>query len=84
MMRQPRDVEFATGQRLAQFVMDFARNARPLLLAHVLKINGQRTQLFVRFAQLDLGHHAILPFLRFAHGAIDPCGTRRARRVFKT
>ena len=53
-MRQPRGFQFATGQGLPKFVVDFARDAGPLLLADVLKINGQRAELLVGLAQFAL------------------------------
>jgi NADPH:quinone reductase-like Zn-dependent oxidoreductase len=71
MMGQLGGVEFATRQRLAQFIVDFAGNARALLLADMLEINGQGPQLLVRFAQLHLGEPAISPFLGFAQSAVN-------------
>lgn len=36
---EQRQIEFATGQCLAEFVVDFTGNAGPLLLADVLQVN---------------------------------------------
>src|SRR5258708_4277338 len=52
--REPREVQFQAGERLAEFVMHLAGDAGALLLAHILQIDGEGAQLLVGFAQAFL------------------------------
>ena len=48
----PGKVELATGERLAEFVMDFAGDAGSLLLAYGLQIDRELAQALVGFSKL--------------------------------
>ena len=51
--RDPGDVQLERGQRLAELVVDLARDVRALVLARGLDALGQRAQLIVELPALD-------------------------------
>src|SRR6185436_393797 len=63
-------IELEAGERLAELVVDLARDARALLLPDVLQIDGERAQLLVRLSQALLGTLALAAPVSLAQRAV--------------
>src|SRR5204863_8532286 len=59
LLPEPRQVEFQRGERLAELVVNLARDAGPLFLADRLQPRRQRPQLLARLLQLLRGTGAV-------------------------
>ena len=57
-LRERGEVELQARERLAQLVVDLARDVDALLLAHRLQVPGERAQVLLRGAQALLGEGA--------------------------